>query len=431
MIDKIEVSPVSDIDVSLDIPGDKSVSHRSVIFGSLAQGNTTVTNYLQSDDCLHTVDCFRKMGISIEHDSSKKELLIEGKGLYGLTPPNENLDVGNSGTAIRLLLGILSAQKFDSIISGDHSIQSRPMGRVTKPLSQMGAQFDPMDLAPINVKGSNSLKGIKYDMPVASAQVKSAVLLAGLYAKGQTTVVEPRPSRDHTERMMRKFGVDVTIKGSDISINGEASLKSPGQVDVPSDISSAAFFLVAGCIIPNAKIEIKNIGMNPTRNGIVTVLQKMGANISISNMRNEEFEPVADITVRSSLLKGIEINGDIIPNIIDEIPVICVAAACAQGTTTISEAAELKVKESNRIDTTVSELQKFGVDIKATDDGMIVKGGKDYVGDIFCDSHGDHRIAMSCAILGCVSSGKTVVNDVNCINTSFPEFFELFKKLQG
>lgn len=430
---EIVVNSVDSVNVELKIPGDKSVSHRSVIFASLAKGITKITNFLSSEDCIHTMHCFKQMGVSIKYDATKNYLEVVGLGLKGLVKPSSTLEVGNSGTAIRLLLGLLSAQKFDSKINGDESIQKRPMDRVAIPLTQMGAELssdnkNPKLLAPINILGNKQLKGIKYTMPVSSAQVKSCIMLAGLYASEPSVIVDPGISRDHTERMLKYFGGKVDVDGNTVTVYPADELYAK-DVSVPSDISSASFFIVAGLILKNSVITLPGIGLNPTRTGIIDVLKEMGGDIRVTNLRNHDYEPVGDIEVRSSVLKGISISGEIIPRIIDEIPVICVAASQAQGQTIISDAQELKVKESDRIATTCSELSKFGVGITSKDDGMIVDGSTSVVNSAECNSYGDHRIAMSCAVLGLLADGQTKIKNVNCISTSFPEFFELFSKL--
>ncbi|HAR62567.1 MAG: 3-phosphoshikimate 1-carboxyvinyltransferase [Candidatus Margulisiibacteriota bacterium] len=429
----ITVHPVRNINADLDIPGDKSISHRSVILGSLAQGETRIINFLESEDCLNTIECFKKMGISINSSKDKKELTIIGKGLYGLSAPRETLYVGNSGTAIRLMLGILAAQKFDSVITGDASICTRPMGRVIKPLQLMGANIlalneDKSLLAPLKVLGNQKVKGITYEMPMASAQVKSAIMLAGLYTPEKTVIVEPGPARDHSERMLRQFGVDVNVSHNVIELTGGRELSSQ-DIKVPSDISSAAFFIVAALIVPGSKIVLPRIGINPTRTGILDVLQEMGAKITLHNIDRSSCEPVADIEVVSSQLKGINIEGSVIPRIIDEIPIIAVAAAVAEGKTVISGAEELRYKESDRIATICKELTKFGTHIVEKEDGLIIEGARDDLKGAVCKSHGDHRIAMSCAILALVSKGNSCIEDVDCINTSFPRFFPLFERL--
>ncbi len=402
----------------IHIPGDKSISHRAVMLGALAKGETIVNNFLMSEDCLATVDCFRKLGIDIKMTNDKCQMsneckiIIKGKGLRGLKRAKEVLDVGNSGTTIRLMLGILAAQDFISEITGDASIQKRPMMRVIKPLSEMGANIEG-EYAPLKVYG-RKLKPITYELPVASAQVKSAILLAGLYAGGETKVIEKNPARDHTERMLKYFNA------------------KPGQdfagttIDVPGDISSAAFFMVAGALIQNCELKMPNVGTNPTRMGIVEVLHRMGANLEVKDEQILSEEPRATILVKPSKLQGIKISGEIIPRIIDEIPIIALAATQAEGVTEIRGAKELRIKESDRIATVSSELKKLGANIEELDDGVIItgptplKGGK-------VKSYGDHRIAMMLSVANLIADGQVKIDDVKCIETSFPGF----KKLLG
>ncbi|MED0970219.1 MULTISPECIES: 3-phosphoshikimate 1-carboxyvinyltransferase [Bacillus cereus group] len=404
------------------VPGDKSISHRAVMFGAIAEGTTRVSNFLLGEDCLSTIACFQKLGVKIEQ--SGNDVTIYGKGLENLQEPKEVLDVGNSGTTIRLMLGILSNTPFHSTIIGDESIGKRPMKRVTDPLSKMHAQIDGREngqYTPLSIRGGR-VKGIHYHAPVASAQVKSAVLLAGLQGEGVTTVTEPMQSRDHTERMLRAFGCTVEVNERTVSLQGGQQLKGT-EIKVPGDISSAAFFLVAGAIVQNSKLVLKNVGLNPTRTGILDVLTKMGARISIDNIRNEEFEPCGDITIETSKLKGIEIGGSLIPRLIDEIPVIALLATQAEGITVIKDAEELKVKETNRIDTVVDELGKLGAKIEATPDGMIIYGKQDLKGNTV-NSHGDHRIGMMLAIASCIVNGEVKIENSDAVAVSYPNFFE-------
>ncbi|MBQ9983052.1 MAG: 3-phosphoshikimate 1-carboxyvinyltransferase [Lachnospiraceae bacterium] len=405
------------------VPGDKSISHRSIMLGSLAKGTTEVTGFLQGADCLSSISCFQKMGIEIENDKTTNTVHIRGNGLRGLSAPTAILDVGNSGTTTRLLSGILAAQPFTSIVDGDSSIRKRPMGRIMTPLSMMGAKFESLETdncAPFKISGGN-LQGIHYESPVASAQVKSAILLAGLYAEGQTSVTEPALSRNHTELMFESFGVDIQSVGTTATVTPAKELIAQ-RIEVPGDISSAAYFIVAGLITPNSEITIKNVGINPTRDGILTVCKNMGADITLSNVKDDIGEPVADITVRTSSLHGCTIEGDIIPKLIDEIPVIAIMAAFANGTTIIKDAQELKVKESNRIDVMVNNLSAMGVDIEGTEDGMIIRGGKTLHGATI-DSKLDHRIAMSFAIAGGLADGNTEILGAECVNISYPTFY--------
>ena len=423
------IYPAKYLKGEINIPGDKSISHRAVFFGSIAQGTTEINNFLMGEDCLDTVKCFRKMGINIEIDNNSK-VLVHGKGLHGLMQPKFTLYTGNSGTTTRLLLGLLAGQNFDSSIDGDKQIRKRPMDRVIIPLKMMGAKINGQDsdkYCPINIKGK-PLNGIKYTLPVASAQLKSALILASLYAQDTCYFREPSTSRNHTELMLNYFGANIKINGLGISSSPVTNLSSQ-QINVPGDISSAAFFVTAGLIIPNSEITLKDIGINKTRTGIIDVLTKMGGNIKISDIRTFNNEPVANITVSTSSLSGITICGDIIPRLIDEIPVIAVAASVASGTTIIKDAKELKVKETNRIKTVVSELSKAGIDIMETDDGMIIKGGNKIKGADF-DSYGDHRIAMATAILALAAETPSAISGTEAVNISFPGFFDTIKSLQ-
>lgn len=402
------------------VPGDKSISHRAVMFGALAKGKTQITGFLRGADCLSTISCFRQLGISIEENADR--ILVEGKGLHGLSAPADVLDTGNSGTTTRLISGILAGQKFTSVLNGDASIQKRPMKRIMTPLSQMGASIQSLrgnDCAPLEITGS-ALHGISYLSPVASAQVKSAILLAGLYADGETSVTEPAVSRNHTELMLKSFGADVRTEGLTAAIQPEPVLHGM-DILVPGDISSAAYFITAGCLVPNAEILIRNVGINPTRDGILRVAKEMGADITLLNEKNTG-EPVADLLVRSSRLHGITIGGDIIPTLIDELPVIAVMAAAAEGTTVIKDAAELKVKESDRIAVVTENLSAMGCDITAAEDGMIIHGGHELHGAVI-DSHSDHRIAMSFAVAAMIADGETEIRDADCVRISYPDFY--------
>ncbi len=402
------------------IPGDKSISHRAVMFGSLAEGTTEVTNFLQGADCLSTIEAFRKMGIEIENTPEK--ILIHGRGLHGLTAPSSVLDMGNSGTTTRLISGILAGQTFESTLTGDASIQKRPMRRIMEPLSMMGAKVVSINdngCAPLHITGA-PLHGIHYHSKVASAQVKSAVLLAGLYADGETLVTEPSLSRNHTEIMLRTFGADLTSEDKTAKVCPEPRLQGQ-QIHVPGDISSAAYFIAAGLLVPGAEILIKNVGINPTRDGILRVAEEMGGNITLLN-ENYDGEPTADILVKHSHLHGVVIEGDIIPTLIDELPVINIMAACAEGTTVIRNASELKVKESNRIDVMVQYLGAMGCDITGTDDGMVIVGGRPLHGTQI-DSHLDHRIAMSFAIASLIAEGETKIKGSDVVNISYPDFY--------
>lgn len=421
------ISNINKLTGVISVPGDKSISHRSIMFGAIAHGRTTVSNFLLGDDCLSTISCFRKLGVKIIQNDS--EVTIEGKGLEGLTEPIEVLDVGNSGTTIRLMLGILSGRPFFSSLVGDHSIGKRPMTRVTKPLREMGALIDGRQegkFTPLSVRGGE-LKGIEYQLPVASAQVKSSLLFAGLQARGKTTIIEPAKTRDHTERMIKKFGGEIKVEGKIVELDGGQTLTGT-HINVPGDISSAAFFLVAGAIVPNSEITLLNVGLNPTRTGIMDVLEAMGADFSVKINKDEIFEPCGDITIRSSQLKGTVIEGDLIPRLIDEIPVIALLATQAEGTTIIKDAEELKVKETNRIDTVVNELTKLGVNIEATSDGMIIYGNQSLSGGEV-SSHGDHRIGMMLAVASLISKETVYLENKEAISVSYPNFFDHLNSL--
>lgn len=414
---------------TVKVPGDKSISHRSIMFAALADGTSEVTNFLEGADCLSTIDCFRRLGIEIELKTGLGSVTVHGKGLYGLRAPSDTLDAGNSGTTTRLISGILSAQNFTTRLTGDASIQRRPMRRIIEPLSQMGADITSEagnDCAPLLIKGA-PLHGIHYTTKVASAQVKSAILLAGLYADGITKVTEPYISRNHSEIMLRLFGANVTTEGTTAIIKSGASL-SPRNIHVPGDISSAAYFIAAGAIVPDSEILIRNVGINPTRDGILKAATAMGADITLENLHTDNGEASADIIVRSSCLHGTEIGGEMIPTLIDELPIIAIMAAFAEGTTVIRDAAELKVKESNRIDVMVSNLRAMGCDIEATDDGMIIRGGKPLHGAVI-DSHADHRIAMSFAVASLLADGETEIKGSECVEISYPSFYQDLKSL--
>lgn len=419
---------------TIKIPGDKSISHRAVMFGALAKGSTEITNFLQGADCLSTIRCFRQLGIAIDNNEASDTIMIQGKGLHGLSKPNDILDVGNSGTTIRLISGILSGQSFAVTLTGDESIQKRPMGRIITPLTLMNADIKSRKsngCAPLDINSTpgytRNLKGIHYNSPVASAQIKSSILLAGLYAEGETSVTEPYLSRNHTELMLTEFGATIKSENNTATILPNPKLEGR-KINVPGDISSAAYFIAAGLLVPNSEIMIKNVGINPTRDGIIRICKQMGANISLENISSQEGEPVADIVVRHSELTGIEIGGDLIPTLIDEIPIIAVLACFAKGKTVIKDAAELKVKESNRIDVMVENLKNMGADISATEDGMMINGGKPLHGATIESNH-DHRIAMSFAIASLMAEGETIISHAECVNISYPSFYSDLENL--
>lgn len=419
----IKIKPKQNIKGIFSVPGDKSISHRAVMFGAISKGVTEIEGFLMGDDCLSTIKCFKQLGINIE--VNKDKVIVYGKGLNGLNKPNNILDVGNSGTTLRLITGLLSAQPFSCEITGDSSIQKRPMDRVINPLSKMGADIEGK-FCPIKINGK-SLKGIEYTLPVASAQVKSAIILASLYVDGITTIIEPEPTRDHTEIMLNYLGANIIKQNNKIICNPIKQLYSKNII-VPGDISSAAYFIVAGLIVPNSQILITNVGVNFTRTGIITALRDMGANIEILNKRNLCGDYVADISVKTSNLAGTTIEGKIIPRLIDEIPILAVVACFANGKTYIKDASELKVKESNRISTITNELKKMGANITETEDGMIIEGGYPLKGSTV-QSYNDHRIAMSLAIAGLLAEGETCIQNSECVDISFPQFYEYIQKL--
>jgi 3-phosphoshikimate 1-carboxyvinyltransferase len=419
-----QVQPGGSLRGEIRVPGDKSMSHRSIMLGSLAEGVTHVRGFLNAEDAMSTLEAFRAMGVKIEGPVNG-EVTIHGVGKHGLQAPTKPLYLGNSGTSMRLLSGLLAGQPFNSTLTGDESLESRPMRRVTAPLALMGAEIETQEngTAPLHIKGkAGQLQGINYDMPIASAQVKSCLLLAGMYAEGDTTVTEPAPTRDHTERMLTGFGYPVKRQGSTATINNQGKLTAT-QIDVPSDISSAAFFLVGASIAPDSDVTLNHVGINPTRTGVIDILRLMGADIEVLNQRSVGGEPVADLRVRSSQLKGIAIPEHLVPLAIDEFPVLFVAAACAEGQTTLTGAKELRVKESDRIQVMADGLQILGVDAQPTEDGMVIQGGS--IGTGVVESHGDHRIAMSFSIAGLRSSGPITINNCANVNTSFPEFKQL------
>ena len=409
------------------IPGDKSISHRAVMLGAISEGTTRITNFLRGADCLSTIACFRKMGIDIEE--SPDQILVHGKGLHGLQAPADILDAGNSGTTTRLISGILAGQSFESTLTGDASIQKRPMKRIITPLTMMGADVESLSgdgCAPLRIRGSH-LKGIDYHSPVASAQVKSCILLAGLYTDSVTSVTEPYVSRDHSERMLSSFGAALKTDGCTVSIQPEPRLMGQ-EVAVPGDISSAAYFIAAALLVPGSELLIKNVGINPTRDGILRICRRMGADITILNRREHGREPVADLLVKHSPLKGTVIEGAVIPTLIDELPILAVMATFAEGSTVIRDAQELKVKESNRLDILVHHLSAMGADITGTEDGMVINGGRPLHGAVL-ESHLDHRIAMSFAVAGIAAQGETEILQADCVDISYPGFYrDLLKR---
>lgn len=411
----------------LRVAPDKSISHRGVMLGAIAQGDTVIENFLTGEDCLSTISCFEKLGIDVEREGTT--VTVHGKGMHGLRAPSEVLYTGNSGTTTRLLCGLLSAQDFACTLDGDASIRRRPMDRVIVPLSRMGADITGVggNYAPLSIHGSK-LHGITYDMPVASAQLKSSLILAGLYAEGETVLTEPNPSRNHTELMLNGFGGHIESEGCKVTVHPVGQLYG-GKVQVPGDISSAAFFLAAGLIVPGSQLVIRDVGLNPTRTGVIEVLRAMGGDIRIENERNE-MEPMGDIVVTASSLHGTEVGGSLIPRLIDELPIIAAVAAFAQGETVIRDAQELKVKESNRIDAMARELARAGVDVTATDDGLVIRGGQPVHGADFC-SYADHRVAMSMAVLALAAEGESSIDDPACIRISYPDFAQNLKDLGG
>lgn len=421
------VQPGGKLTGNIRVPGDKSISHRSIMLGAIAEGTTEVTGFLEGDDNLATLNAFRDMGVRIQGPDNGR-LTIEGVGLHGLKKPAGPLYLGNAGTSMRLLTGLLAAQAFDSELTGDTSLSSRPMRRVTDPLATMGAKIGTTDAGtpPLKISGGQALHGIDYDMPVASAQVKSCLLLAGLYAEGQTCVIEPAPTRDHTERMLEGFGYPVQKRdGSRICVKSGGKLTA-SKIDVPADISSATFFMVGACIAPGSDITLEHVGMNPTRIGVINILRLMGADISLSNEQTVGGEPVADVRVRASMLKGIRIPQDQVPLAIDEFPALFVAAACAEGETVLTGARELRVKESDRIQVMADGLQILGIEAKPTEDGMVIQGGQ--LGSGTVESHDDHRIAMSFAVAALRASGEITINNCANVDTSFPGFVALAAK---
>lgn len=423
----ITIKPAAAIRGELSVPGDKSISHRSIMLGAIANGVTTVQGFLRGEDNMATMAAFRAMGVHIDDDSVT--LAIHGRGLHGLQEPEDVLDCGNSGTTIRLLTGLLSGQSFFSVVTGDRYLRKRPMKRVVEPLSRMGARIQGRNqgsLAPLAINGG-PLSPMAYESPVSSAQVKSAILLAGLYADGETSVLEPTLSRDHSERMLRLFGAAVITEGTRVTIAGGQQLQAR-EIVVPGDISSAAFFMVAALVTPGSELLIRNVGINPARTGVIDILTDMGGRIELTDAREVSGEPVADLLVRSSRLKGIDIAGDLVPRAIDEFPVICVAAACAEGRTTIRGARELRVKETDRIAAMATNLRRLGVAVEECPDGMDITGSERLDGGEV-ESFGDHRIAMSLSVAALVARNAVTIQDTDCVATSFPTFFSLLEKV--
>ncbi len=411
--------PGSGVQGSIRVPGDKSMSHRAVMLAAIAEGESHISGFLQGEDSLNTIRAMQKLGVNIDRDGDR--VVVQGVGLQGLTRADGDLDLGNSGTAIRLLLGLLAGQTFDSRLLGDQSLCSRPMKRVIDPLLSMGAAIESESggRAPLQIRGKQTLRAIEYDMPVASAQVKSCILLAALYAQGETIVREPAPTRDHSERMLRGFGCDVVSDGAEIRIKGGQRLYAC-DIEVPADISSAAFFMVAASIGRDSEILLQHVGINPTRTGVIDILRLMGADITLGNRREIGGEPVADIRVRSAQLQGIDIPEDLVALAIDEFPVIFIAAACARGSTRLSGAQELRVKESDRIQVMADGLVTLGIDARPTDDGILIRGGELGGGEV--ESEADHRIAMAFSIASIRARQAIRINHCSNVNTSFPGF---------
>jgi len=411
---------------SIRVPGDKSISHRSIMFGSLAEGVTEVNGFLEGEDCLSTMRAFRAMGVDIEH-SGEGRVRINGVGIHGLKQPTMPLDLGNSGTSMRLMAGLCAGQNFNVTLTGDTSLSTRPMRRVTDPLAEMGAIIGTTEKGtpPLNINGAGQLTGISYNLPMASAQVKSCLLLAGLYARGKTCVTEPAPTRDHTERMLKGFGYTVERNGAMACLEGGGKLTAT-NIDVPADISSATFFMVGASIAEGSDILLENVGINPTRDGVISILKLMGADISLLNQKEICGEPVADIRVKSAQLKGIDIPEELVPLAIDEFPAIFVAAACAEGVTRLTGAEELRVKESDRIQVMADGLLALGIDVEPTPDGIVIQPGTFNGGEV--DSHGDHRIAMSFSMAALRATGDITIRDCDNVNTSFPHFIKIAKQ---
>jgi 3-phosphoshikimate 1-carboxyvinyltransferase len=424
-----KIKPVKVLKGAITVPGDKSISHRAAMIGSIAEGESRIKNFLKAEDCIATMEAFKKLGVAIE--ISGNTVKVKGSGLRALKKPSSVIDLGNSGTSMRLLLGILAGQDFESTLTGDKSLNKRPMKRVTEPLRQMGADIrgkDDANFAPLTVRGGK-LRAIDYMSPIASAQVKSSVIFAGLYATGSTSVTEPFKSRDHTERMLALFGADISVDGLKVAIKGAESLKAK-DIDVPGDISSAAFFIVPAILLPGSEITIRGVGFNDTRTGFINILKRMGAKIEASNVRND-WEPVCDLTVRSSKLKATTVRKSEVPAAIDELPLLMVAALYAEGTTAIKGAGELRVKETNRIESMLHNLTKLGGNVRCEGDDVIVEGSPTRIlrGSDDLKSFGDHRTAMAVTDIAILCSGNSVIDDVSCVNTSFPGFYNILESI--
>ena len=421
-MNSLTITPHGPLRGTIQVPGDKSITHRALIVSALAEGSSTITGYCHGEDCLNTLRALQALGVSIQVESDR--VLVSGKGLSGLTEPEQPLDCGNSGTGLRLLAGVLAGQSFCSILTGDASLRSRPMGRVVNPLRMMGATIQGRKggaLAPLAIQGG-ALKGITYHSPVSSAQIKSVVLLAGLFAEGETRFSEPLPSRDHTERLFRSLGIPCEVKGQTLVLSGHPTFAAKDLV-VPGDVSAAAFFIVGASLVPDSEITIVNVGLNPARTGILEVLGEMGADIRILNRRDQGGEPVGDLVVRHAPLRGLSISSTQVPTMIDEFPIFCVAAALAEGETTVTGAEELRVKETDRIHTMATELTKLNVAVQETPDGFILQGRATVKGGP-CLSHGDHRVAMALAIAALAGNTPTTIHDTDCIATSYPQFHD-------
>ena len=426
------IKPVQQLSGTIAIPGDKSVSHRSIMLAGLADTPVLINNFLYAQDCLSTISCMRAMGVNVENVEGSRQLKVTGRGLFGLREPDNVLDAGNSGTTLRLLSGILAAQPFFSVLTGDGSLRKRPMGRVITPLMQMGAKIagrEASRYAPLAIMPSAGLQGIDYTMPVASAQIKSAIMLAAMFASSPSRITEPYISRDHSECMLETFGVPVDRSGNTVTVKPVKELRAPEILDIPGDISSAAFWLVAAAIIPGSEIHLTGVGVNPTRTGILDVLTEMGAQIEIKNHRWSGREPIADLTVRSSELTGVALDAEIIPRLIDEIPVLAVAALFAKGKTVIRGAEELRVKETDRLTAITAELTKMGAKIEETPDGLIIEGPQK-LNFAHCHSHDDHRMAMAMAVAGAASAGVEI-SEPDCVAISYPDFYTVLDMLAG